>query len=163
MPFEPVSVARTLFQLLARNPQLLHLFHLSRLQMEWSRLPAPYPDGTAPLAYDGVTLTLAVRNIVWRQELGLRSRELEAAIRAAWPDLAFHALRFRVHELPKAPAPPPRPADPALRQRSIARTTPGSPGEQEFRRLHDEWKDSDEPFARSLLRMLEQRLPEDGK
>jgi hypothetical protein len=161
MPYEPVSVARALFSLLSRNPQLLYQFHLMRLRQEWSSLPAPFPDGTAPLEYDGATLTVAVRNHVWRQELTLRGRELETAVRAAWPELPLARLRFQVHDLPAPPAPPTPPADPALRLRAIHRTTPGSPGEQEFRRLHDEWKDSEEPFARSLLRMLESRLPEE--
>lgn len=161
MPYEPVSVARALFSLLSRNPQLLHLFHLLRLRQEWPSLPAPFPEGTAPLEYDGATLTVAVRNHVWRQELTLRGRELELAIRSAWPELPLSRLRYQVRELPPPPAPPVPPAAPALRLRSIRRTTPGSPGELEFRRLHDEWKDSDEPFARVLLRMLEDRLPEE--
>jgi len=161
MAREPVSIASVLFQLLSRNPQLLQQFQLGRLQQEWSQLPAPFPDGTAPLSYDGVTLVVAVRNIVWRQEMTFRSGQLQSAVRAAWPDLRYEKMTFRVAPLPEPPAPPTPPSDPALRLRTIRRTTAGSPGELEFRRIQDDLQGNDEPFARSLLRLLERRLPED--
>jgi hypothetical protein len=161
MSREPVSLSSIISSLLARNPALLHQFLLTRLQLEWRSLPAPFPDGTAPLSYDGATLVIAVRNIVWKQEMSFRSGDLDRAMRASWPQLRFKKLVFRVAPLPEAPPPPAPPADAALRMRTIRRTTAGSPGEREFRRLHDQFADSEEPFARSLLRLLQSRLPED--
>jgi len=163
MAREPVSIAQVIEMLLRRNPQLLHQFHLTRMQQEWRQLPPPFPDGTAPLTYDGMTLVIAVRNIVWKQEMSFRSGDLQAAMHAAWPGMRWERLEFRVAPLPVPPAAPVPPVDHALRPRIITRTTPGSPGELEFRRIQGELQGNDEPFARSLLRMLESRLPEDKR
>lgn len=161
MAREPVSLAQVIEMLLRRNPPLLHQFNLNRLQQEWRQLPAPFPDGTAPLAFDGVTLVIAVRNIVWKQEMSFRSGDLEVAMRAAWPRVRWEKLQFKVAPLPEPPAPPAPPADRALRMRTVGRTTAGSPGDLEFRRIQTDLQGNEEPFARSLLRMLESRLPED--
>ncbi|PKN26235.1 MAG: hypothetical protein CVU65_06265 [Deltaproteobacteria bacterium HGW-Deltaproteobacteria-22] len=161
MGFEPSPLSRIIDALLRRNPQLMHHFQLTRMQQEWRSLPAPFPEGTAPLSYDGATLVIAVRNIIWKQEMSFRSGDLDRAMRASWPQLRFQKLVFRVAPLPEPPALPVPPADPALRLRTIQRTTAGSPGELEFRHLQDDLQGSEEPFARSLMRLLESRLPED--
>ena len=162
MSREPVSVASTIFALLSRNPQALAMFWLSILQQEWAGMPEPVPEGTMPLSSDNGTLVIAVRNVVWRQEMAFRQKDIEKAIRDRWPGFRFKKLTFRVAPLPVPPVPARSPAAPALKQRPIARTTPGSPGERVFSELSGELRDSEEPYARSLLRLLESRLPRDG-
>lgn len=153
----PATIAAVIGRLLQRNPQWMHAFWLERLRREWMQMPDPFARGCIPWAYDGAKLQLAVRNHVWKQEIGLRRRELERTIRQLWPQLQFGQLWLRVvpdAQLPSFPAPPPD----RVPLRRIAPPTPGSPADREFRKILEEMANREDPLARIFRRLLENRM-----
>ncbi len=153
----PASIATAIGRLLRRNPQWLHAFWLERLKREWDLVPAPFRQGCVPLHYDGEKLQLAVRSHVWKQEIGLRRRELERLIRDTWPQLHFTRLWLRVVPDARLPEPLPSPPD-RVPLRRIQPPAPGSPGDVEFGRLYEAARQNPDPMSQALARLVETRM-----
>ncbi len=152
----PESISRCILHLFSRNPQALQKFFVLRMQEEWSRLPAPFCEGTAPVAFDGKTLTIHVRNAVWKQEMVFRSPDLLALVQEYWPQVGVTALRVRVGAIPPPPASPP--VRVTLKQRPNLTPTPGSPGDRILRAILSELDANKEAWAQNMREIILRKL-----